>query len=368
MNDPAAPVSFRTTAFSRGAARRVARTVGWNVLLLLAGLALIAAGGEAWLRLTKPFMHPVEARRFVPGVGFTRAPGAEVRWTNGRDIWTVSRANSLGFLDREPPPPGKAAQSCHVTVIGDSFVEAREVAVPDKLQVRLEALAAGELPELRVTTSAFGMTNTGQIEQLPFYDAFARRLRPKLVVLVFVHNDWRNNNRTSPWRFSAEATGTGSFKLVPPAPDGDAPIHGRGGGDGASSLHVITRASWFARWQYQMWMHHRWPRPELPPDVAATGFALDQFKKRTDRDGAALAILAAHTLKLFGRDLFRSLRAMAAARGIPVIDQHEHIVSRNGRMEDAHFPADRHWSPAGHQWAAEALLEHLKRNRNVCAN
>ena len=346
-----------------------ARTVGWNVLLLLAGLALIAAGGEAWLRLTKPFMHPVEARRFVPGVGFTRTPGAEVRWTNGRDIWTVSRANSLGFLDREPPPPGKAAQSCHVTVIGDSFVDAREVAVPDKLQVRLEALAAGELPELEVTTSAFGMTDTGQIEQLPFYDAFARRLRSKLVVLVFVHNDWHDNNRTSSLRFSAEATGTGSFKLAPPAPDRDAPIVAGGEGElRRFLLHFITRASWFARSQYQTWMHHRWPKPELPPDVAATDFALDQFEKRTDRDGAALAILAAHTLKSIGRDLFRSLRAMAAARGIPIIDQHEHIVSRNGRMEDAHFPADRHWSPAGHQWAAEALLEHLKRNRNVCAN
>ena len=141
-----------------------------------------------------------------------------------------------------------------------------------------------------------------------------------------------------------------------------------GGGGGRFFLRVITRASWFARWLQMHHRYNRWPKPELPPDVAATDFALDQFKKRTDRDGAALAILAAHTLKLFGRDLFRSLRAMAAARGIPVIDQHEHIVSRNGRMEDAHFPADRHWSPAGHQWAAEALLEHLKRNRNVCAN
>ena len=215
---------------ARRAALAAARTVGWNVLLLLAGLALIAAGGEAWLRLTKPFMHPVEARRFVPGVGFTRTPGAEVRWTNGRDIWTVSRANSLGFLDREPPPPGKAAQSCHVTVIGDSFVEAREVAVPDKLQVRLEALAAGELPELEVTTSAFGMTDTGQIEQLPFYDAFARRLRPKLVVLVFVHNDWHDNNRTSSLRFSADATG--KFQACSPCSGRDEPIYGGGGGGG----------------------------------------------------------------------------------------------------------------------------------------
>ena len=33
------------------------------------GLALIAAAGEAWLRLTKPIMHRFESRSFVPGWG-----------------------------------------------------------------------------------------------------------------------------------------------------------------------------------------------------------------------------------------------------------------------------------------------------------
>ena len=63
--------------------------------------------------------------------------GAEVRWTNGLDFWTVSRTNSPGFLDREPPDPERAAASRHVAVFGDSFVEAKEVAVADKFHVRL---------------------------------------------------------------------------------------------------------------------------------------------------------------------------------------------------------------------------------------
>ena len=121
--------------------RSVLRLAVWNVGLLLAGLVLIAAAGEAWLRLTKPFMrNSIPMGRFVPGTGF----------------WTASRANRWGFLDRDPPPPGRAAASCHVSVIGDSFVHAMQVPVADKLHVRLEALAARRLPALDVTTSASG--------------------------------------------------------------------------------------------------------------------------------------------------------------------------------------------------------------------
>ena len=98
---------------------------------------------------------------------------------------------------------------------------------------------------------------------------------------------------------------------------------------------------------------------------AATGIALDRFKERTDRDGAALAILATHARRFAG-NWFTRLHALADARGIPLIDQYEHIARRGGRVEDAQFPHDYHWSPTGHQWAAEALLEFLKRNRSIC--
>ena len=50
-------------------------------------------------------------------------PDMEMRFTNNLDFWTTARTNSLGFLDREPPDPDLAAASCHIAVIGDSFVE-----------------------------------------------------------------------------------------------------------------------------------------------------------------------------------------------------------------------------------------------------
>ena len=139
-------------------------------------------------------MTRVEPYTFVPGVGVLFAPSAEVRATNHLDFWTVSRTNRWGFLDREPISPERAAESCHITVIGDSFVQAKHVPISDKFHVRLEDLATRELPDLDVTTSAFGRSGTAQASQLPYYDEYARQLSPKLLVLVFVGNDFRDNS------------------------------------------------------------------------------------------------------------------------------------------------------------------------------
>ena len=60
------------------------------------------------------------------------------------------------------------------------------------------------------------------------------------------------------------------------------------------------------------------------------------------------------------------LRELAAERDIPVIDQMVHILDRGGDPDDVHFANDGHWSPQGHQWAAEALLEWMASNPSVC--
>ncbi len=110
-------------------------------------------------------------------------------------------------------------------------------------------------------------------------------------------------------------------------------------------------------------------RKDLPPvfedALDFTAFALDQFKERTDRDGASLVILSTHRMGMF-RPAFDRLRAMAESRGIPVIDQYDYILRHGAEPEDAQWAHDAHWNAAGHRWAAEALLEYLKRNRDVC--
>ena len=60
------------------------------------------------------------------------------------------------------------------------------------------------------------------------------------------------------------------------------------------------------------------------------------------------------------------MNELAAERRIPVIDQGDVIYRQGADLRDAEWAHDSHWNPAGHQWAAEALLEYLKRNQDVC--
>ena len=403
------------------------------MLLLIAVLALVGLAAEAWRRAAVPFASSHRSLVFVPGVGAMLLPDTEVRWTNDIDFWTVSRTNRLGFLDREPPSPERAAESCHVTVVGDSFVEAKEVPIADKFHVRLEEMAARALPALDVTTSAFGRAGTGQVNQLAFYDAYVRPLRPKLVVLVFVRNDYINNfplwtalhSGSDPEHLpyvSAARAGDGGFRLRPPDPDWRRFV-----------LHPPTtpqlqwkelerravRASWFLSWLHtsrfyrkreiralaaerarRMELLGRRPahaplldgwRPVSRGDkqgrgipslstrftegndspffteaLAFTAFALDEFKRRTERDGAALAILATHRMSYSGGGLLARLNEMAAERSIPVIDQGDWIRRQGAVLHNASWTYDSHWNPTGHRWAAQALLEYLKRNQDVC--
>ncbi len=415
--------------------RRALRLIAWNAALLAAAAALIAVAGETWLRRTKPFMtnsFPPEEIRYRGA--YLRKPHTEIRYTNRLDFWAVSRANSLGFLDREPPSPERAAAGCHIAFIGDSFVEAKDVPIAQKSHVRLEALAAAALPRLNVTTSAFGYNGIGQIHQLPYYDDFARRLRPKLVVQVFVHNDFLDNH---PLLHSLERgfdpdyipeihaarRPDGKIELRPPHPDAaqfTLPRPPPGPPD-PWYVHILWRAvkfSWFARWldaqmclhipancagnplRLPLWVETLRQRPryaallaDWPPVTQQnmhqvfveqvftandplpvfedaldyTAFALEQFKQRADRDGAALVILASHTAKLRGPLVFERMSAMAAALGIPVIDQTDYILRQGAALSDAQWRHDFHWNADGHRWAAEALLEWLQQNPQVCA-
>ena len=417
--------------------RPALKRIGWNAVWLVAGCALIAAAGEAWLRATTPFARSHGPMRFVPGVGLLNKPHAQVRYTNRQDFWTRSRTNRLGFLDREPPDVERAAESCHVAVIGDSFVEAREVPIVDKMQVRLEELAARGLPGLDLTTSAYGFSGMGQVNQLPLYDEYARRLRPKLVVLVFHINDYVDNFGSlralrvgyHPERYlwvAAIRDRSGTIGLRPAAADYAAhrlpidpwkeqwgiPLETFGFSRGlylgdmpSRLLDKAAEGSYFVFWLKRSGLHTRRMRieyfesimhdydhwvedwswlhdvpnkgidfvfqhAELPPVLERgldyTAFGLDQFKQRAERDSFRLVILTTQHVGAKGDPSFDRIHGMAEARGIPVIAQYDHIIRRGGRIEDATWANDHHWTAAGHRWAAEAVLEWIGRNRDVC--
>ena len=109
---------------------------------------------------------------------------------------------------------------------------------------------------------------------------------------------------------------------------------------------------------------------EVPPiyeeALDFTGFGLAQFKARAEEDGVPLVILSTMTMGTQGNWNFDRMNALARERGIPVIDQADYIRQQGKNIEDARWAHDSHWNLAGHQWAAEALLEYLKANQHIC--
>ena len=104
------------------------------------------------------------------------------------------KVNRAGFVDRPLPEPQKPDDVCRVIFIGDSFVEALQVSNQEKSHVVFETLA-NQLPlQKQVETVAFGRSGTGQINQLIFYDEFAKTLDPDAVILIVVANDFANNS------------------------------------------------------------------------------------------------------------------------------------------------------------------------------
>ena len=119
--------------------------------------------------------------------------------------------------------------------------------------------------------------------------------------------------------------------------------------------------------KYPRMFARRDPHPFFEDALQYTRFALEQFQQRADRDGVKLVILATHRLKFRGKTrLFERMSQMAATLGIPVIDQADYILRQGAALSDARWPHDYHWNPAGHQWAAEALLEHIEQRPEVC--
>lgn len=170
------------------------RILSVNALVLATFLFLAGLVGEAYLRLTKPFVRPVWVSRFDPHLGFTFAPGAEIKHTNHVDFWAAERANSWGFLDHESPVAPAGPGVCRIAVVGDSFVEAAQVTNDKKLHRLLEKLwNQPQGKKFSLETLALGYSGTGQANQLP-WARLLKPLSPRVIVLVFVSNDFANNN------------------------------------------------------------------------------------------------------------------------------------------------------------------------------
>jgi hypothetical protein len=398
-----------------------------KLVLVPASLLVMLTCLELVMRWRYPFADSTWPSRFDPAFGFHFEPHATIRQTNLFGFCVEQQANSLGFLDREPErdlPTGTR----RIVVLGDSFVEAVQVPIAAKSHVLLEErLRARGVP---VAISAFGMSGCGTSNELAFYDHFGRSLKPDLVVVIFVSNDFANNSALLeavrngwhpehlPRLFLRDDDGKTTLLPIDPAwqgqliPTSPAPIDRPSWWLSWSRVYRWTKANvdWIGRSQvahaYDAWSERlvwlrrqpaweaafagwRWPDDDdldvmtfaldAPPVFreanVLTERALELLRDRAAADGSRLLVVGAehlatarstHGRPTLPRAWLDLLEPMCKRLGLPLLDLHAAFGAR-GVLDKVKFARDSHWNELGHQTAAAAIDEFLQQHPDLLA-
>jgi hypothetical protein len=352
----------------------------FRLILVSLPLAVIVAGIELGLPLAVPI--PALTYHFWGNRPVTLLPGVEHRARSARyDVRFTT--NALGFNDRahaREREPGVA----RVLLLGDSYVEAIQVAPERHFARRLEALAAAD--GRRVDAIAMAASNQGTSHQLANYEALGRAFAPDVVVAFYCVNDPWNNLYLDPAHggralYEIRADGTlaptlGGAEIAPS--ESELRKHaGKLEGGGFRALRWLVRRAWDLTTTDS---HTRMAARaaalyDVPAEDGAAGREDDQvlFEKLVAnlhdavvvRDGRRLVgvIVSGQVDERKGK-AFEGLVGWAstafAAHGIPVLDLDARFRARaaaEGRLPS--WKGDPHWNEVGHAWVAEALWAEL---------
>jgi lysophospholipase L1-like esterase len=404
------------------------RAIRSGIFQVLGTLLVLFLVLEAWARLFPPKDVNVWPLVQNPDVGTTFRPNARVVLSNGLDFHVEETSNEAGFLDRPLPAIEKPSGSCRIAIIGDSFVEAAQVPIGEKVQVLLQRLIEAENPGRKVETMAFGFSGTGQLNQLGYLETFVRPRKPDVIVLVFVSNDFANNSALlealrvgwhpahAPRTFAREKAGVVEIQPIDPdwlrhrlptARDQRPVLHrwfirnsrfyrwlyakisleyptlaariGREPTDAertaariaalasAAPDHARVMGDWTPQ-KYDANIDSMFDRPDPLPEPFQQALRFTGFAFDTYKQRAAAdgaRLVVIGSHELSDR-LEARLKALLEPREIAYVSLRRHIAAKGARPTDAQWRHDAHWSPRGHVWAAEALAAEIGRG-NLCS-
>lgn len=372
-----------------------ARTFHLQLASLLVGAVLSLGVAELALRIAG-----VAPREYVPGtIWHTYAypqPGSTTRYVGYlpylvKEFEETVRINSRGWRDREfayPKPPGVV----RIVVVGDSYVEGKEVPLEHTIHKRLEALLNRELGRPGRRFEVIGLARGGISTEMEYRVIRERALRyaPDVVVLAFfAGNDVRDNAPALEARFSRWLEQVYMAQLAPArirCTDALA-VSAR-----SLLVNVVTGAVCDFYVAHLDWFRDGLSERELVspgidvyrPDAYDADWregwrASEQWIVRsrdaTEAADAAFLLLLVHSAQLAGArgggeaagreglDLdapFRILAEICERNRIecldlkPVFDRFERDTG-----ERYYWRYDAHWNEAGHRVAAQALFERL---------
>ncbi|MFB9265942.1 hypothetical protein ACFFWD_22755 [Bradyrhizobium erythrophlei] len=353
----------------------LARNLGPGLAVTAAMIAIFFAAGELYMRSTGKFpkreiVWPVI---FSPEVGVVFKPHSVVRYTNGFLFWTQDTTNSIGFMDAEPTIP-KPAGTFRILLVGDSIVEALQVPLAQKTQTLLNAAIRNAYPDKKVDVFAISRSGLGQASELGLYNAY-KEIKPDLVILMFVANDFANNSillesiRSGfspdhlPWWF-ATFDENKHCKMLPPSPDWDkyllpklperiARLRSRSAEDARLVDGLLPE------WVDSVFYRSS-PLPEIYEQaVELTKCSFSLWKEAAERDGFKLLIVATEQVTLpNATGQIERLKRISDELQIPLFDVYP-AWAKHGDIEVGRFPFDGHWTATGHRWSADAIFEYL---------
>lgn len=357
--------------------------------LLLLGCSSFAAALAAELVLRFACPQPLDAAYVWPDGTLRHLPSFRYTYTRAGFSNEV-RYNALGLRGPDPAPV-KTPGTLRLAVLGDSFVEGKQVGEKEVFTAVLERLAAAEGRRLEVINAGVG--GYGTADELLLWERAVAALRADLVLAAFFPNDVRNNvERTwfdlregrvvqvaEPprprvrWLYEAQKFLVSRLHLAYLVKNAALTLSGT-----APDRRTEAAAVPHGKLVEEEDVYLVDPPPRLARGWPLTFALLAELARRVEASGARYAVVLVpdryqvdaalwrqHAERLgldpAAFDLEQPQRRFAewsSETGIPVIDLLPELRRRN-RDNSFYHLLDAHWNAAGHQVAAEALLREL---------
>lgn len=370
-----------------------------NTILLVFSLVFILAVLEVYFR----FFDPQSLRLSRPDaiLGWKHVP-------NTSGVWRKScfsnelRFNSEGMRDIEHDLE-KPEGVYRITVIGDSYVTAQEVAYDETFFRQLQRVL--DRQGYNVEVLGFGVRGFGTDQEYRLLENYALRYEPDLVILAFVPNDVRNNllalerNPAKPY-FELLPDGTLAQRSFTPMPDHSESwksmlyenlhtvrfvyfnaakvpaIHNALVKFGVYANVVPIPSGLDDLMNDTVYRDPPWP-PEWEESWRVTKGLLRAMKSKSNNSGAEFILFPVtreiqvsdamfkeleerHSSMALGYDnLDKRLAAFSENAGIAYVSSLSAMREMQASGKSAHLSCDGHWSRDAHQRAAELLAEYL---------
>lgn len=287
--------------------------------------------------------------------------------------------------------PERDYRSHLAIVIGDSFVEALQVAPNESVWARLQILLGGSTwgpvqtadgPKLAIfppkwRVYGMGMSGAPLSQYLQMARAAERRYHPDLIIIVLVHNDFIESYESPDNALYDSFWHTNGVKMIGPK------VYRRSLASwflGESSLLRLTantlRQSAPATTNWQMGVDVEKNRAQMATTARVTDYLFEQFALLKPTTSLLFAMDADRTTIEGDKDpraspvypLNQMVGRLAAAHGLRLLDltpvftaAWEDIKTRNGVHHRFNFDwaTDYHWNAYAHDLVARTLLPYV---------